>query len=52
MLPVFVIFLAFSEVGGYNELIRKFFQSYPSEEYTAYDEKNQSCAKIPSLYNL
>ena len=38
---------AFAEVGGYNELIRKYFESYPSEEYTAYDEMNKSCAVIP-----
>lgn len=41
------ILTAFSEVGGYNELIRKFFQSYPSENYTAYDLNNKSCAQIP-----
>lgn len=39
---------AFSEVGGYNELIRKYFESYPSENFTAYDENNQSCAVIRS----
>jgi len=39
--------MSFSEVGGYNELIRKFFQAYPSENYTAYDSNNQSCARIP-----
>lgn len=38
---------AFNEVGGYNELIRKYFLAYPDEEYTAYDLNNQSCAKIP-----
>lgn len=34
-------------MGGYEQLIRKFFESYPSENYTAYDLNNQSCAKIP-----
>lgn len=38
---------AFVEVGGYNELIRKYFESYPSENVTAYDAMNRSCAKIP-----
>ena len=38
---------AFSEVGGYNQLIHKFFQAYPSENYTAYDLDNKSCAQIP-----
>lgn len=38
---------AFVEVGGYNELIRKFFMSYPNETYTAYDLNNRSCANIP-----
>ncbi|XP_045030643.1 sodium/glucose cotransporter 1 isoform X3 [Daphnia magna] len=39
--------MAFVEVGGYNELIRKFFMSYPNETYTAYDLNNRSCANIP-----
>jgi hypothetical protein len=43
-----VVSIAFAEVGGYNELIRKFFLSYPSENYTAYDINGESCAKIPA----
>ena len=39
--------IAFSEVGGYQELIRKFFQAYPNENNTAYDLNNVSCAQIP-----
>ena len=40
--------LAFHEVGGYNELIRKFFISYPDADHTAIDPfTNKSCAQIP-----
>ena len=44
----FASIAAFDRVGGYNELIRKFFASYPDENHTAYDKfTNQSCAQIP-----
>jgi len=40
--------LSFHEVGGYNELIRKFFISYPDADHTAIDPfTNKSCAQIP-----
>ncbi|XP_059351175.1 sodium/glucose cotransporter 4-like isoform X2 [Daphnia carinata] len=39
--------MAFVKVGGYSELIRQFFMAYPSENYTAYDLNNRSCANIP-----
>ena len=39
---------AFNEVGGYNELIHKFFKAYPNENQTAYDLNNRSCANIPA----
>ncbi|XP_046654280.1 sodium/glucose cotransporter 4-like isoform X2 [Daphnia pulicaria] len=37
--------MAFNEVGGYNQLVHKFFKAYPNE--TAYDLNNKSCANIP-----
>nr|CAH0112056.1 unnamed protein product [Daphnia galeata] len=40
--------MAFNEVGGYNELIHKFFKAYPNENQTAYDLNNRSCANIPA----
>lgn len=44
----FSLLIAFVKVGGYNELIRQFFMAYPSENQTAYDLNNRSCANIPA----
>ena len=42
--PALFVPAAFIEVGGYNELIRQYFEKMPSPNVTAYDSDNNSCS--------